>query len=111
MDQELSDLLNHAEEAFQIPCWDHAGNPDFHAINRAGDNLIHAAVGQRMSKSIRFLVGLGIDINARGDLYETPLLLACSLRHAKMITLLIELGADPNLVDYQGEPPKIKIAN
>ena len=62
-----------------------------------------------MPGSIRFLVKQGLDINARGDLHETPLLLACSLGHSEMIKLLLELGADPNMVDYQGQPPKIDI--
>ena len=109
MNQELSTLLDHAEEAFQIPCRNETGYPNFLATNSCGDNLLHAAVGQKMPESIRFLVKQGVDINARGDLHETPLLLACSLGHGEMVKLLLELGADPNMVDYQGQLPKIDI--
>ena len=82
--------------------------PKFHAQSQCGDTLLHAAVGQQLSDSIRFLVEQGLDLNARGDLCETPLILACSLGHGEIAKLLLELGADPNLKDSRGELPKME---
>ncbi len=102
---DLDGLLDHAEESYRIPCRDKAGNPDYNAVNTLGDNLLHAAVGQDIPEVIRFLVRQGLDINARGDLYDTPLLLAYSLGKHEIVKLLIELGADPHLPDYSGKVP------
>ena len=69
MNQELSNLLDHAEEAFQIPCWNETGDPNYLAKNTSGDNLLHAAVGQKLPESVRFLVKQGLDICL---LYTSP---------------------------------------
>ena len=104
LEQELEDLLDHAEEAYQIPCRDEFGNPLLDAKNRGtGDTLLHVAVGQQLPDLIRYLVDRGLDINARGDLHETPLILANWLGHDKIVKLLLELGADPNLKDRSGK--------
>ena len=108
MTPELESLLDHAEKAYQIPCRDESGAPVFHAVNYLGDNLLHAAVGQDIPETVRFLVRQGLDINARGDLYDTPLILAHSLGKPEIVKLLIELGADPSLKDYRGNVPDLK---
>ena len=105
MTEELQHLLDHAEEAYQIPCRDDAGRLDLLARNSAGDTLVHAAVGQQYAESIRFLVLQGVDVNARGDFFETAYFQACRLGYAQIAAMLLELGADPDIVDHRGNSP------
>ena len=107
MQAELQQLLDHAEEAFQMPCLDEAGNPQFFARNHCGDTLVHVAVGQQFTDSIRFLAQQGVDLDARGDFHQTAYFLACSFGHEEVAALLIELGANPNIPDHLGKLPEM----
>ena len=67
------------------------GTPLFGASGRGG----HPAI-------VRLLVRSGADVNARTDNGETSLHRAARERNPAVATLLMELGADPGLVDDSG---------
>jgi len=107
MEIELNDLLDHAEEAYQIYCRQNGGALNLNAKNSCGDPLLHPAVGLKCSSLVKHLVSsVGLDINAQGDFHETPYCLASSLGHQCMMQLLLDLGADPTIANHLGEAPK-----
>lgn len=67
------------------------GTPLFWASGRGG----HPAV-------VRLLMRAGADVNARAENGATPLHRAIRARNAAVATLLLELGADPGLVNDSG---------
>lgn len=60
-----------------------------------------AQVGDR--DSIRYLLELGCDINARNALQRTPLMLACANASREVVEELLQRGAHPNDKDADGQ--------
>lgn len=75
----------------------------------AGGMTLHQAVRYSDEEAVRTLVGMGEDIHAisEEETFEglSPLAVACQTCNIPMITLLLELGADPSLKNSAGEPP------
>jgi ankyrin repeat protein len=105
MNYDITELLDHAEEGYQIPCYKDDGSVDLFAKSHCGDTLLHVAVGRQEPEAVRYLVNQGLDINAQGDFFETPLYLASSFAHTAIVDLLFQLGADPDIPDHLGELP------
>ncbi len=106
MNHDLSELIEHASEVgYAIPCIKDDGSVDLLAKSYCGDTLLHVAVGQEKPDAVKYLVNAGLDINARGDFFETPLYKASVSGQVIMIELLLKLGADPNIPNHLGELP------
>ena len=105
MTLDLTSLLDQAEDGYLIPCRKEDGTTDIHARATSGDTLLHVAVGQRDFAAIRYLAEAGLDINARGDFYQTPFYSATRTGDFGLIGLLLQLGADPNIPDHLGDLP------
>jgi ankyrin repeat protein len=63
-------------------------------------------------QSVKFLLGLGLNINSVDDKLNTPLHYACEYPQSKdfqlrLISLLLDNGADPNLRNDDGECPDL----
>ena len=102
---DLTYLLDQAEDGYLIPCRKEDGTTDIHARATSGDTLLHVAVGQRDFSAIRHLAEAGLDINARGDFYQTPFYSAARTGDFGIIGLLLQLGADPSIPDHLGDLP------
>lgn len=101
----LHELLDQAEDGYLIPCRDEDGNVDLFAKAGSGDTLLHVAVGRGRADEAMHLIGLGLDVNARGDFLTTPLHLACSSGDLAMIGVLMMAGADKSVPDSLGQLP------
>lgn len=91
---------------------------DLHAVDSYSNSLFHAASSldylahalhretalNNYYKTISFLIDQGLDVNAKNDDDETPLMLACrqSTASLNVIELLIESGANINEEDVFG---------
>ncbi len=77
-------------------------------IDKYGSSIFHGMV-QNKSQDIEWLVLLslkyGADINAKDMYGETPLHIAVCDRKIEMINLLIKNGANPRIVDNDGNLP------
>jgi ankyrin repeat protein len=102
----LTELLDHAEECFQIQCHNDSEEVNLLSKSYCGDTLLHVAVIRENSDEVNYLINEGLDINSRGDFLETPLFLAASLEKIKMIKLLLKLGADSSIPNNLGALPK-----
>lgn len=69
---------------------------DFQALNRAGENPIHVAVGNGSSDILRPLHEQGLSLNAPDGSGATPLHLAVMRRDPNSLRELLSMGADPN---------------
>jgi len=102
----LSDLLDQAEEGYQIQCRDESGKLNLFAKSSCGDTLLHVAVGRKNECEVRYLVEQGLDIDAQGDFCETALFSAADSGQVEMVRLLLKLGANSKLRNNLGELPK-----
>ena len=75
-----------------------AANPNIEGAK--GDTSLHAAVFQCCSKNIiRAMIKHGADVNATGKNNQTSLMLACHRGNIDVINVLLNAGADTNIVD------------
>lgn len=67
--------------------------------------LLHEAAGSQGVETIDFLLDRGLDVNARDDLGMSPLFMAALEQQEgfEIIRQLVEAGADPDIVDNNGE--------
>lgn len=87
-----------------LPSFEDADFSDICWCNHEGENALHIAVIRNEYEIAKELIGLGIDINARGDLGRTPLHEAASMSDLNMVKVLVEAGADVYALT-EGEPP------
>jgi len=105
MSVHLHQLLDQAEDGYLIPCRNEEGDVDLFARATSGDTLLHVAVGRHRADEVKYLIDQGLDINARGDFFGTPLHLAASSGDLAMIGMLMMLGADKDIPDHLGTLP------
>jgi len=58
--------------------------------------------------AVQALIDAGADVDAQGDTTETPLHIATRAMNAQIITMLLEAGANPDLVSEFGETPRVR---
>ena len=104
---DLTELLEQAEECFQIQCFKDSEDIDFFAKSYCGETLLHVAAIREKANEIKLLIKKGLDINARGDFLETPLFLVASLKKNETVSLLLKLRADSTIPNHLGELPAI----
>ena len=68
-----------------------------------GESPLHVAVRSGQVEDVRKVLDQQLlDVNCLNSKHETPLHLACSLRHTDIVVLLIAFGADPFIKDSDG---------
>ena len=68
-----------------------------------GANLLHLATHSRSERTIRLLLGLGVDPNTTDRSGSTPLHYAVRTRSTANVVLLLEGGADSSALNHAGE--------
>lgn len=87
------------------------GSPEFRLIElnnvsqrgMTGDTLLHAAVIRGASEDVEILIAAGADVNAVGDLGNSPLHHAASRGLDLIAKRLLEHGANPTLKNEFGQ--------
>lgn len=70
-------------------------------------NALHWAASEGMPKAVKYLLGKGMDIEAKSKRGCTPLLLAADCGHAQVADILLEHGANLNARSENGGTPLI----
>ena len=70
-----------------------------------GDRLIHIAAAGGDRQSVEWLLDAGEDIDALGDMSQTPAHNAARNRQKDVLDLLVSRGADPTVLDEFGNTP------
>lgn len=66
------------------------------------NEMLHDAVGVNYIDLVRNLIGKGADVNSWSRVQGTPLVIAANKGHIGMIQVLLEFGADPNMIPACG---------
>ena len=93
--QSASDRLFPAEIGEAKVCLD--------SRDRDGDNALHVFIWGNETKSALFLIESGIDINAVGDMGETPLHAAIHKKNMAVIKALLNANTRTNIVSEFGK--------
>jgi ankyrin repeat protein len=90
-----------------------ASGADIHQRAKDGKQSLHFAAEGNQVKTIELLIRAGASIDSQDHSGETPLMKACAscsneevythASHAKAIRILLQLGADPSLVNNEGK--------
>jgi ankyrin repeat protein len=99
------------EEELRAALEEYRHSPDFmfvddldvHKTGLSGDAVLHAAVIRRSLKHVRLFLAAGAQVNAPGDLSNTPLHCAASFDVPEIATCLIEHGANPTIRNEFGQ--------
>ena len=104
---------NKHETALSVPCSSRieeaicailSTGADPNIVYADGDTYLHKAVYQDFSKEVlQALVDHGVNVNARNDCNKTALSAAFSLRNEDAVRVILTAGADPNIVDADGD--------
>ena len=73
--------------------------------NDRGENMLHEAIRHGANKVTAYLVGKGINLNAKNLLGDTPLHLAARYDKKNLAYALLNYGADINIENNRGEVP------
>ncbi len=70
---------------------------------KAADALHHACFRRAPLPTLEYLISQGCNVNGRDLIHQTPLMLAAFRCDADAVCSLISLGADPRIVDDEGD--------
>lgn len=70
-----------------------------------GSTLLHEAAGSDRPAMARELIDRGVDLDAQNDGGLTPLLHAIEVENFDIVEVLLEAGADPNILDNRDRSP------
>ena len=78
---------------------------DPNTVDSGGENMFHHLMRSYKVhiEAINFLLEAGVDINAQSKKGLTPLMVACEKGHFSIFPYLIDHGANPNIVDEDGQ--------
>jgi ankyrin repeat protein len=100
--EQLIKFLKDLKE--DIPSFEDADFSNINWSNHEGENALHIAVIRNEYDIAKELIGLDVEINARGDRGHTPLHEAASMSDLRFVKLLVESGADVHALT-EGDPP------
>jgi len=100
--EELTNFLQAIKE--HMVSFENANFSDINWCNSEGENALHIAVYRNEYEICKELVSLGIEINARGDLGNTPLHEVARMENFALVEFLVESGADVYALT-EGYPP------
>ncbi|XP_067652901.1 ankyrin repeat domain-containing protein 50-like [Haliotis asinina] len=73
-------------------------------VNEEGDNILHLACAGGDLETVKLILSLkAVDINSRGDLSKTPVMVAAHGGHSDVVEFLVDRGANVSLVDSDGD--------
>lgn len=73
-----------------------SAHPELKNARRMGETSLHYLAVEGHIDVVRFLYGLGFDVNAVSEGGTTPLIDVCITGNDRMAELLLSLGANPN---------------
>ncbi|XP_050703255.1 transient receptor potential channel pyrexia-like isoform X2 [Eriocheir sinensis] len=116
LDTEEGSLLHLAARSHKLEMVDfllheRVSGETLKSLNMKGDNVTHAALQRNITTKdetplleiLRMFFEAGVDVNAKNNLGETPLFLACRRRLPKCTELLLSFGADPLAITEAGQ--------
>ena len=87
------------------PEFENVGLSSIGKVSVSGNNLLHFAAIKNRADICEILVGLGLDINQRGEHGYTPLHEAAEQGNEKSFVTLLNLGADVHIRNKNGITP------
>ena len=99
LQSKFNDLLNYDAEDILEPI-----DPITYCTPE-GDSCLHLACIRGDFRSVSLLIELGVDVNSRGDLRNTPLHYATAHGHGDIAALLVKNGADTTCENELGKIP------
>ncbi|XP_067685591.1 putative ankyrin repeat protein RF_0381 [Haliotis asinina] len=85
-----------------LDCIMHKGG-NMSVVDDGGDNVLHVACNSGHVQMVKYIMSLHVvDVNCRGQYGRTPVMVAALGGHRRMVTLLLNEGADLACVDDDG---------
>ncbi|XP_046378646.2 ankyrin repeat domain-containing protein 50-like isoform X2 [Haliotis rufescens] len=76
---------------------------DVSVVDYGGDNILHVACNGGNEHMVNYVLSMDIvDVNSRGQCGRTPVMVAALGGHQRMVTILLNEGADLSCVDDEG---------
>ena len=110
---DVNAMNNRSQTALWLACCDgqdelvkillHVGsNPNI--TDKDGDSSLHSVINGHCSKeTVQEIINHGAHVNAANENGATALLLACSTAQEDLVKLLLRAGADPAILDADGD--------
>ena len=110
---DVNAMNNRYQTALWLACSDgqnelaktllHTG-ADPNIANKDGESSLHSAIyGYCNTNVLKEIIDHGAHVNAARNDGATALVLACSTAKSHLVTLLLKVGADPNIADADGD--------
>jgi len=84
---------------------ENTNNPTERDTRNPQETALHRAVEKGSLPHVQYLIEKDVNLEAKNELGNTPLWLACAKRYPCIVRELLDAGADINAVNYKGNPP------